>query len=206
MPLINFETELELPWSKEYIISEISIIHTTPANLDANPPVQEVVAIQTTTATFQINNAKFYVLVVTLFVNDNIKFAGNIKQRFKRTISWNKYRSQITTQTKYNNLEDLIDTKFRNINRLFNIKNGFIFSFKNGNDDPTRDPFDQYYMQLVEIKDFNALIDNKLFFDLPVKNRQEAYDNLLDNSYHQKYYKIIGIDLSNTSIPQQIIL
>ena len=31
--------------------------------------------------------------------------------------------------------------------------------------------------------------------------------NLLDYSYHQNYYKIIGIDLSrqaNTSIPQQI--
>ena len=29
-------------------------------------------------------------------------------------------------------------------------------------------------MPLVEIKDFNALIDNKPFFDQPVKNRQEA--------------------------------
>ena len=31
--------------------------------------------------------------------------------------------------------------------------------------DPTRNSFDEYYMSLVEIKDFNALIDNKLFFD-----------------------------------------
>ena len=33
--------------------------------------------------------------------------------------------------------------------------------------------------------------------------------NLLDYLYHQKYYKLIGIDLSrqtNTSIPQQIII
>ena len=76
-------------------------------------------------------------------------------------------------------------------------------------------------MSLVEIKDFNALIDNKPFFDQPVKNKQEAYEkiiemsrnddyttgNLLDFSYHQNYYKIIGIDLSrqtNTSISQQI--
>ena len=32
--------------------------------------------------------------------------------------------------------------------------------------------------------------------------------NLFDNSYHQNYYKLIGIDLSrqtNTDIPQQII-
>ena len=76
-------------------------------------------------------------------------------------------------------------------------------------------------MPLIKIKDFNALIDNKPFFDQPVKNKQEAYEkiiemsrnddyttgNLLDFSYHQNYYKLIDIDLSrqtNTSIPQQI--
>ena len=97
----------------------------------------------------------------------------------------------------------------------------FVLSFKNGNDDPSRDVFDKYYMPLVEIKDFNALIDNKPFFDQPVKNKQEAYEkpiemsrnddyttgNLLDFSYYQNYYKLIGIYLSrqtNTSIPHQI--
>ena len=76
-------------------------------------------------------------------------------------------------------------------------------------------------MPLVEIKDLNALSDNKPFFDHPVKNKQEAPEkliemsrnddcttgNLLDFSYHQNYYKLIGIDLSrqsNRSIPQQI--
>ena len=82
---------------------------------------------------------------------------------------------------------------------------------------PTRNSFDEYYMPLVEIKDFNALINNKPFFDQPVKNKQEAYEklnemsrndytteNLLDYLYYQKYYKLIGIDLSrqtNMSIP-----
>ena len=33
-------------------------------------------------------------------INDNIKFLENIKQVFKREISWNKYRSEITTQRK----------------------------------------------------------------------------------------------------------
>ena len=54
-------------------------------------------------------------------------------------------------------------------------------------------------MPLVEIKDFNALINNKSFFDQPVKNK--------DFSYHQNYYKLMCIDLSretNTNIPQQI--
>ena len=76
-------------------------------------------------------------------------------------------------------------------------------------------------MPLVEITDFNVLIDNKPILVQPVKNKQEAYENLiqmsrnhdytggrlLDFSYHQNYYKLIGNDLSrqaNTSIPQQI--
>ena len=114
-------------------------------------------AIQITAATFQINNAKLYVLVVALSINNNINFLENIKQGFKRTISWNKYRSEITTQPKNNNLDYLIDPTFRNINRLF------VLLFKNGNDDPTRDSFDKHYMPLEEIKNFNVLIDNKSF-------------------------------------------
>ena len=110
----------------------------------------------------------------TLSMNDNIKFLENIKQGLKRTISWNKYRSEITTQPKNNNLNYLIDPTFRNINRLF------VLSFKNGDNDPKRNSFDKYYMPLVEIKDFNALTDNKSFFDQPIKNKQEAYKKLAE--------------------------
>ena len=39
-----------------------------------------------------------------------------------------------------------------------------------------KDYFDQNYIPLVEIKDFNALIDNKTFFDQPAKSKQEAYE------------------------------
>ena len=97
----------------------------------------------------------------------------------------------------------------------------FVRNVKNDNNDPTRDYFDQYYIPLVGIKDFKALIDNKPFFDQPVKNKQEAYEkiieipkndnyatkNLLDYSDHQECYKLIGIDLSRQTIiciPQKI--
>ena len=75
-------------------------------------------------ATFQTINAKLYVPVVTLSINDNVKFLENIKQGFKRTISSNKYRSEMTTQPNRNNLDYLIDPTFRNTNRLF------VLSFK----------------------------------------------------------------------------
>ena len=147
-------------------------------------------------------------------INDYIKFLENIKHRFKIIISWNKYRSEIKIQPK-NNKYLITDPTFTNTNRLF------VSLFKSCNNDPTTGSFDKYYMPLVEIKDFNALIDNKPFFDQPVKNKQEAYEkpiemsrndpyttrNLLDLSYYQNYYKVIDIDLSrqkNASIPQQI--
>ena len=42
-------------------------------------------------------------------------------------------------------------------------------------------------MPLVEIKDFNALIDNKPFFDQPVKNKQKAYEKLIEISRNNDY-------------------
>ena len=53
-----------------------------------------------------------------------------------------------------------------------------MLSFKNGNNDLTRNSFDKYYMPLVEIKDFNTLIDNKPFFDRSVKRKQQVYENI----------------------------
>ena len=69
------------------------------------------------------------------------------------------------------------------------------------------------------------LIDGKPFFEIPLKNKEEAYeqiiemstnndytaDSLLDYEYFSKHYKLIAIDLSkqieleNPDLKQQII-
>ena len=76
-------------------------------------------------------------------------------------------------------------------------------------------------MPNVEIKDFNVFIDGKSFFDLPVKNEEEAYEknmdmnnnsdytagNLLDFASFKENYRLIAIDLSEQTKlkdPQQI--
>ena len=69
-------------------------------------------------------------------------------------------------QPRNNNLERLIDSTFRNINRLF------VISFKNMDGGSRRSSFDRYYMRLVEIKYFNVLIDNKQFLGHPVKKQK----------------------------------
>ena len=116
-----------------------------------------------TNATFKIKDAKLYVPVVTLSTENDNKFLEQLKSGFKRTIKWNKYRSELTTQTKVNNY--LIDPTFNKVNRLF------VLPFENEDDAKS---FSKYYTPKVEIKDFNVSIDGKSFFDGLVKYKEET--------------------------------
>ena len=120
-----------MSWSRYCIISEIS--RTFKAVPNTNPVVYKVTS-QTINVKFQANNNKLYFLVVTVSINDNIKFLENIKEGLKRTISCNKYRYKITTQTEnfFFFFDYLISTTFRNINIYFAIP------FENSDIDPTR--------------------------------------------------------------------
>ena len=121
----------------------------------------------------------------------------------------------MTIQNNNNNLNYLIDPTFTNVNRLL------VLSFARTNAGDNRDSFSDYYVQNVEIKDFNVLIDGKSFFELPVKNDEVAYEkfiemsnnndyttgNLLDFGYFKENYKLITTRLSKQTKlkdPQQI--
>ena len=47
-----------------------------------------------------ITSTKVYIPVVNLSISDNIKCLEILKQKFTKTIFWNKYRSEITAQPK----------------------------------------------------------------------------------------------------------
>ena len=121
---------------------------------------------------FQITGTKLYVSVVTLSKGNDKNFLEQLISGFKRTVKWNKYRSQRTIQPQNNNLNYLIDPTFTKLNRLF------VLSFVGKAEGDHRDSFSHYYVPNVEIKDFNVLIDGKSFFDLPLKNEEEAYENI----------------------------
>ena len=128
-------------------------------------------------ATFKITDTKLYVPVVTLSKENDIKLLQQLKAGFKRTIRWNKYPSEMSIQNNNNNLNYLIDPTFRNVNR------SFVLSFKrieeNNVKKDYRDFYSHYYVTKVQIKDFNALIDGKSFFDLPVKMKKKLTKKLL---------------------------
>ena len=152
---------------------------TREANYGANPRVSEINNPEN--AIYQITDTKLYIPVVTLSKTD-------------RTIKWNKYRSQMTIQHQNNNLNYLIVPTFMNVNRLF------VLTFPTNNNTNSRYSFSNDYVPKVKINDFNVLIDRISFFDLPVKNEEEAYEKIIDMSnvfaYFKKHYKLIAIHLS----------
>ena len=97
----------------------------------------------------------------------------------------------------------MVEPSFQGVNRLF------VLSFEN---DAQRISGKRYYLQSVEIKYCNIMIDGKNVFDQPVKNDKITYENirkiataqwddyatgfLLDYSYFKENYKIFAIDLS----------
>ena len=145
-------------------------------------------------SSFQINDTKLYVPVVTLSTQENIKLLKQLESGFKRTINWNKYLAKTTNQARNRYLDYLIDRSFKGVNRLF-----FFVIWR------------LWCLRTVEIKDYNLMFDRRNLLDQPIKNDLKAYDNiskiatgqsddyttgcLLDYPYFKKYYKLIAIDL-----------
>ena len=86
----------------------------------------------------------------------------------------------------------------------------FILAFENEDD---RYDFKDYYILTRENTDYNVLINQQPFFELPIRNKKETYEkivdvskslndyttgNLLSYDYFLNHYKLILIDL-----PQQ---
>ena len=169
---MNCEIELILTWSKNCILADMTV---RDAEGD-NPAV-----IAPTGLEVKIIDTKFYVPVVSLSKENDIRLLEQLKSRFERIIKWNKYRSQMTIQPQNNNLNYLIDPTFTNGYR------SFVFSFSRNNNTDNRGSFSHYYVPNVEIKDFNVLIDGKSFFDLPVKIEEESYKKTIEMSNNNDY-------------------
>ena len=185
MPLINCEISLILTWS-----ANCAIIYNNVEN--QNP-------------TFETSETKIYVPVVTLSTPDNIKLQQQLKSRFKKTTNCNKYLSKPESLAPNPNLNHLVETCFQGVNRLF------VLLFE---DDAQRTSRKRHYLLNVEIKDCNVVIDQKNFFDQPVKNNKIRYKNirnivtgqggiyvtgcLLDYRYFKENYKMLAIDLKSS--------
>ena len=95
MPLINCKIEFSLGWYEKCILSNAG-----------------------TAATFTITDAKLYVPIVTLKIEDNTKLTKLLNEGFKRSIYWNKYKVIFKN---YSNeyIRGRIDASFQGVNKLF---------------------------------------------------------------------------------------
>ena len=100
-------------------------------------------------------------------------------------------------------LDYLTDPSFQGVNRPY------VLPFGNTTD---KTGHTKYSLPIVEIKDYNIMIDGQNIFNQPVKSNLRIYDNirkiktdqrddyttscLLDYNYFNKHYKMIPIDLS----------
>ena len=151
---------------------------------------------------FTITETNLYVPVVTLSAQDKAKLLSQLKSGFKRIISWNKYLAKPELLAQNASLNHLIELNFQGLNILF------VLAFENDAQRISK----KRYIPNVEIKDYNAMIDGKNFFDQPVKNDKVTYKNirniatgqrddyttgcLLDYIYFKSYSKIIAVHLS----------
>ena len=111
-PLTNCEASMALSWSATCVITSMekqlvtAVQGGNPADYGNSP----------TNATFKMIDTKLYVPVVTLSAENDNNLLEQLKTGFKRTIKWNKYRSEMSNQTKNNNLNYLIYPTFTNVN------------------------------------------------------------------------------------------
>ena len=189
--LSNFWRTLEMP----LINCEINLILTWSSTC--------VITKSNGAGTFAITDTKLYVPVVTLSTQEN----AMLKSGFKRVINCNKYLSKPELLLQNPNLNHLVEASFQGVNRLF------VLAFE---DDAQRTAHDSYYLPIVEIKNYNIMINGENFFDQPIKNNKVTYNNirkiaigqgddnttrcLLDYPYFANTYKMVAVDLSRQQV------
>ena len=85
-------------------------------------------------------DTKLFVLVVTLSAQDNVKLLQQLKSGFRRTINWNKYKSDQKKYAKNRYLNHLVYPSYHGVNRFF------VISSQNEND---RTSHSNYYFPKV---------------------------------------------------------
>ena len=104
MPLINCKVELSLKWIENCVLAT-----ATNANK----------------VTSKITDAKLYVPIVTLSIEDNAKLSKLLGEQFKRSIYWNKYKVidntvvEIADNNEEKYIRELLGSSYQGVKRLF---------------------------------------------------------------------------------------
>ena len=112
MLLINCKVELSLKWIENCVLTTAEI----GANADATGA---------DSTTLDVTDAKFYVPVVTLSAEGNVKLVQLLKEGFKRLVYWNKYKVihnkivEIAAANAEKHIKELLDLSYQRVKSLF---------------------------------------------------------------------------------------
>ena len=156
-------------------------------------------------ADFTITDAKLYVPIVTLRIEDNTKLSKLLSEGFKKPIYWNKYKV-IFRNCNNEYIRESIDASFQGVNKLF------VLPYASSNNITDENSYRRCFLPRIKVTNYNIEIDGRNFHDQPINNSIKQYDEvretargkgddyttgcLLDFAYFEKNYKIIAADLS----------
>ena len=145
MSLINCKVELSLTWNPNCVLTSLA-----------------------GNSTFTITDAKLYVLVVTLSIEDNAKLSKLLNEEFKRSVYWNKYKVMPNNIYNANNyIRELLDANYQWLKILF------ILAYDNT---VTADFHRRYFLPRVKIKNYNIEIDGRNFYGQPINDSIKQND------------------------------
>ena len=127
-----------------------------------------------------IIDAKLYVPIVTLSIEDYAKLLKLLGERFKRSIHWNKNKVidnrvvEIADNNEEKYIRELLDSSYQGVKRLF------VLAYNNtaGNDQVSVDSFKKYFLPRIKIENYNIEIDGRNFYDQPINDSIKQYDEV----------------------------
>ena len=122
---------------------------------------------------FIINDTKLYVPVVTLSKEDNKDFIDQQNKGFQRSIYWNEYKTKEQNENADANIFKYInlDPSFQGVNRLF------VMAYIRADNEADRNSLLKYFLPRIDLKKYNVIIDGRNFYDNPIENDIEKYEN-----------------------------
>ena len=102
---------------------------------------------------------------------------NQLNEGFKRSVYRNEYKSKIQTkEADANNLKRLLlDVFLQGANRLFVLA---FDNTENGNNKVERDSHRKYVLPIVDITNYNVLIDGRNFYHQPINDQIRKYDEI----------------------------
>ena len=151
MPLINCKVELSLSRDPNCVLTSLA-----------------------GALNFTITDAKFYLPIVTLSIEDNAKFSKMLSEGFKRPVYWNKYNvTSNRTYNQNNHIRELPDWSYKGVKRLL------VLAYDNTDDNRvTADSHRRYFLPGVKVENYNIETDRRNFYDQSTNDLIKQYDEV----------------------------